>query len=229
MSIRASTIRELGLRAKLWSSGEWVFSGEATLFVPGAYNGAEPAQAGDTGGAGEARLLAGYNFTVGATAAFFDAEAALRPRTGGPPDERHADLTAGPQTGAGRPRDAPGLHHRVGSLAACREFPAWRTSVVEESLVLPLDARWSVQIKVFTSVSGGQDQHPARAGAVGVADVLTEGRRSCQQTAPVLPWGLLRFGKVHAVGAPAPACGGGHVGGRADRRDYRMRRCSLVP
>jgi hypothetical protein len=48
---------ELGLRAKLWSTGEWVFSGEATLFVPGAYNGAEPAQEGDTGGAGEARLL----------------------------------------------------------------------------------------------------------------------------------------------------------------------------
>ena len=30
---------DLGLRAKLWSTGEWVFSGEATLFVPGAANG----------------------------------------------------------------------------------------------------------------------------------------------------------------------------------------------
>ena len=86
---------ELGLRAKLWSTGEWVFSGEATLFVPGATNGAEPAQAGDTAGAGETRLLAGYNFTVGATPAFFDGQAAWRLRTGGPPDEWHGDLTLG--------------------------------------------------------------------------------------------------------------------------------------
>jgi hypothetical protein len=27
---------DVGLRAKLWSTGEWVFSGEATVFVPGA-------------------------------------------------------------------------------------------------------------------------------------------------------------------------------------------------
>src|SRR5271165_489530 len=86
---------DIGLRAKLWSTGQWVFSGEATLFVPGAYDGAAPAQAGDTGGAGEARLLAGTNFTVGSTPAFFDGEFGYRLRTGGPPDEWHGDLTLG--------------------------------------------------------------------------------------------------------------------------------------
>jgi hypothetical protein len=44
---------DIGLRAKLWSTGNWVFSGEATLFVPGAYDGAAPAQAGDTAGQGK--------------------------------------------------------------------------------------------------------------------------------------------------------------------------------
>ena len=42
---------DIGLRAKLWSTGAWVFSGETTAFVPGAYDPAPPAQAGDTGGA----------------------------------------------------------------------------------------------------------------------------------------------------------------------------------
>ena len=142
---------DLGMRAKLWSSGAWVFSGEATLFLPGAYNSAAPAQAGDTGGAGEARLLAGNSFTVGSIPAFFDAELAWRLRTTGPPDEWHADLTVGL-------KPAPGVmlmiqdFTTVSDASADREFPAWRTSVIEASLVLPLDDRWSVQIGVFTSV-----------------------------------------------------------------------------
>jgi hypothetical protein len=62
---------ELGLRAKLWSTGEWVFSGEATLFLPGAYNPSAPAQAGNTGGAGEARFLVGSNTERGALLALW--------------------------------------------------------------------------------------------------------------------------------------------------------------
>ena len=53
----------LGLRQKLWSTGEWVFSGEATVFIPGAHDSKAPAQEGNTGWAGEARLNAGRNFT----------------------------------------------------------------------------------------------------------------------------------------------------------------------
>ncbi|MBV8439160.1 MAG: hypothetical protein JO312_01120 [Hyphomicrobiales bacterium] len=142
---------DLGLRAKLWSTGEWVFSGEATLFVPGAHDGAAPAQAGDTGGAAEARLLAGANFAVGSTPAFFDGELGYRLRTGGPPDEWHADLTVGF-------KPAPGLmlmvqdYTTVSTAAVNRSFPAWRTSVVEASLVIALDDRWSVQFGLFTSV-----------------------------------------------------------------------------
>ncbi len=142
---------DLGMRAKFWSTGEWVFSGEATLVVPGAYQRAAPAQAGDPGGAGEARLLAGDSFTVGSIPAFFDAELAWRLRTAGPPDEWHADLTVGL-------KPAPGVllmiqdFTTVSDASTNRDFPAWRTSVVEASLVLPLDDRWSVQIGVFTSV-----------------------------------------------------------------------------
>ena len=86
---------DAGVRAKLWSTGEWVFSGETTLFVPGAWNPAAPAQAGNTGWAGEARLLAGTNFSLGRWPGFLDAEAGFRLRTAGVPDEWHGDVTVG--------------------------------------------------------------------------------------------------------------------------------------
>jgi len=54
----------LGLRQKLWSTGDWIFSGEATAFIPGAHDSHAPAQEGNTGWAGEARLNAGRNFAL---------------------------------------------------------------------------------------------------------------------------------------------------------------------
>jgi hypothetical protein len=119
--------------------------------VPGATNGAAPAQAGDTGGAGEARLLAGDSFLVGSTPAFFDGEFGYRLRTGGPPNEWHADLTLGL-------KPAPGMmlmiqdYTTISSVSTNRSFPAWRTSVVEASVVIALNDRWSVQFGLFTSV-----------------------------------------------------------------------------
>ena len=61
----------LGLRQKLWSTGEWIFSGEATAFIPGAHDSKAPAQEGNTGWAGEARLNAGRNFTLPAIPGFW--------------------------------------------------------------------------------------------------------------------------------------------------------------
>jgi len=143
---------DLGVRRRLWSTGEWVFSGEATVFAPGAYDdAAAPAQAGDTGWAGEGRLLAGTNFSVGQWPGFFDAELGYRLRTAGPPDEWHGDLTVGL-------KPAPGFmlmlqdFTTVSTASANPEFPAWRQSVVEASLVVPLVDRWSIQIGLFTSV-----------------------------------------------------------------------------
>jgi protein XagA len=101
--------------------------------------------------AGEGRLLAGYNFLVGSTPAFFDGEFGFRLRTGGPPDEWHADLTLGL-------KPAPGMmlmiqdYTTVSTAAVNRSFPAWRTSVVEASIVVAIYDRWSVQFGLFTSV-----------------------------------------------------------------------------
>ena len=142
---------DVGLRAKLWPTGEWVFSGEATVFVPGAYNPQAPAQEGNTGGAGEVRLNAGGNFTLGSTPGFIDAEAAYRLRTAGPPDEWHGDLTVGFKF---TPRWMLMLqnYNTVSVASTDRTFPTWRSSVVEASIVYALDDKWSVQVGVFTTV-----------------------------------------------------------------------------
>jgi protein XagA len=141
----------VGLRAKLWSTGEWVFSGEAIGYAPGARDSTQPAQAGNTGGAGEARLLAGTNFTLWSTPGFVDAQIGYRLRTAGPPDEWHGDLTIGLKF---TPRIMLMLQDFTTVSAASTNpgFPAWRSSVVEASVVYALDDKWSVQFGLFASV-----------------------------------------------------------------------------
>lgn len=139
---------DLGLRAHLWSFGDWVISSEATLFLPGAWNPASPAQAGDTGGAAEARLLAGYSFALGPAPGFFDLEIGYRFRSAGPPDEWHADVTVGLKPAPGVILMAQDfLIVSMPSTDPC--FPMWRQNVVQASLVLPLLDRWQFQIGYF--------------------------------------------------------------------------------
>ena len=141
---------DLGLRAKLASWGDWVFSDEATLFLPGAWNPASAAQAGNTGGAVDERLLAGYGFALGPATGFFDFEAGYRFRSAGPPGELHVDVTIGF-------KPAPGAivmlqdFYVASSPSANPLFPAWRQNVFEGSLVAPLWDRWSIQVGWFQS------------------------------------------------------------------------------
>jgi protein XagA len=142
---------DVGLRAKLWSTGEWVFSAEATAFIPGARDPKAPAQEGDTGWAGEARFNAGGNFKVGSTPGFIDAELGYRLRTEGPPDERHGDLTVGFKF---TPRLMLMLQDftTVSAVSTDPTFSTWRQSVVEASLVYALDDKSSAQVGVFSTV-----------------------------------------------------------------------------
>jgi len=141
---------EIGLRAKLWSNDALVVSAQATASVPGARDASRPAQAGNTGGAGEARALVGYNFTFFATPAFLDAEAAYRLRCAGPPDEWHFDLTLGLEPS---PRVMWLLQNfnTISARPGSPEFPAWSSHTAELSIVYALDAHWSVQAGAFTT------------------------------------------------------------------------------
>ena len=142
---------DIGLRAKLWSTGDWVFSGEAAAFIPGAHDPKAPAEEGNTGWAGEARLNAGTNFKVGSTPGFMDAEFGYRLRTQGPPNEWHGDLTVGFKF---TPRLMLMLQDftTVSSPSTNPTFLAWRQSVVEASVVYALDDNWSVQLGLFSTV-----------------------------------------------------------------------------
>ena len=154
---------DVGLRAKLWSTGDWVFSGEGAAFIPGARNSQAPAEEGNTGWAGEARLNAGRNFTLGripglnlipglgSLPGFLDAEVAYRLRTKGPPDEWHGDLTVGFKF---TPKIMLMLQDFTTITMPTRDptFPAWRSSTVEASLVYALNAKWSLQFGVFSTI-----------------------------------------------------------------------------
>ena len=142
---------DVGLRARLWSTGEWVFSGEATAFIPGARDSKAPAEEGNTGAAGEARANVGRNFTLGSTPGFIDAEFGYRLRTAGPPDEWHGDLTVGFKF---TPRLMLMMQDftTVSAVSTDPTFSEWRQSVVEASLVYALDDKWSVQLGVFSTV-----------------------------------------------------------------------------
>jgi hypothetical protein len=142
---------DAGLRAKLWSTGQWVFSGEAAVFIPGAKNPKAPAQAGNTGIAADGRLLAGYSFNVGSIPGFVDFELGYRVRTAGPPDEWHADLTVGLKPWPGVIVMAQDFSV-VSMPSTNRSFPAWRQNVVEASLVMPVWDKWSLQVGLFTSL-----------------------------------------------------------------------------
>jgi hypothetical protein len=168
----------LGLRQKLWSTGEWVFSGEATAFIPGAHDSHAPAQEGNTGWAGEARLNAGRNFAlasipglgwfpgIGSIPGFLDAEVAYRLRTEGPPDEWHGDLTVGLKF---TPKIMLMLQEytTVSMSTDNRTFPAWRQSVVEGSVVYALNDKWSLQLGLFSTVWTVRT-NSERGGAIAV-------------------------------------------------------------
>jgi len=153
----------LGLRQKLWSTGEWIFSGEAAVWIPGAHDSKAPAEEGNTGWAGEARLNVGRNFTLASipglgwipglssVPGFLDAEVAYRVRTQGPPDEWHGDFTVGFKF---TPKIMLMLQDftTVSMNTSDPTFPAWRSSVAEASVVYALNSKWSIQVGVFSTV-----------------------------------------------------------------------------
>jgi protein XagA len=143
---------EVGLRAGLWSSDALVISAQATAFAPGARDFSRPAQAGDTGGAGEARALAGYNFMVAGTPAFLDLEAAYRMRSAGPPDEWHVDATLGLKP-SGPVMWLLQSYTTISAGSGSPFFPAWSSYAAQFSLVYALDEHWSLQAGAFATVA----------------------------------------------------------------------------
>ena len=171
----------LGLRQKLWSTGEWVFSGEAAAFIPGAHDSKAPAQEGNTGWAGEARLNAGRNFSLAGDSV---------PRLGSGLSRRRGRLSPAHRRPAGRmawgshgrvqvhPQDhadAPGLHHGL-DVDEQPDIPG----------LAPVDGRGERRLcpeprmvdsgRPVLDRLDGQDQQRAWRGARRVVEFLTAWR-----------------------------------------------------
>jgi hypothetical protein len=88
---------EFGARYAFVQDKDWVFSGQATLRIPGTTDISNPAAVGYTEVESDIRALLGHTFKLGDSPAFFDLEAAERVRTEGAPSEFHFDATLGVQ------------------------------------------------------------------------------------------------------------------------------------
>lgn len=86
---------EFGARYQLWQYDGWVFSGQATLRLPGTDETGNPAAVGYTDVEADFRALVGHTFKLGSMPAFTDVEVAERARTEGAPSEFRVDGTFG--------------------------------------------------------------------------------------------------------------------------------------
>jgi hypothetical protein len=86
---------EFGGRYRFLQNDFWVFSGQATLAVPGTFDNANPAAVGYTDFEPDVRGLIGHSFSLNGVPAFIDLQFAQRFRSGAPPNEFHADITLG--------------------------------------------------------------------------------------------------------------------------------------
>jgi hypothetical protein len=86
---------EFGARYGFIELPTWVFSGQATLRIPGTEQTSNPAAIGYTDVEADIRALLGHNLKLGDMPGFFDLEVAERVRTAGAPSEFRADGTFG--------------------------------------------------------------------------------------------------------------------------------------
>ncbi|MCJ2188867.1 transporter [Novosphingobium beihaiensis] len=86
---------ELGARYRLVQGNGWSLSAQGTARIPGDTRRDSLAQAGSTNMEYDLRLRGTYGFAVGRGSGFVDVQGAYRLRDGAPPNEYHADVTAG--------------------------------------------------------------------------------------------------------------------------------------
>jgi protein XagA len=141
---------EFGGRYALLQGSDWIFSGQATLRVPGTFDNSNPAAIGYTSFESDVRGLFGKSFSIGPMPAFIDVQAAQRFSFSGPPNEFHADATFGV-------RFIPRWLLMVQSFSVVSEgdrlpvFPSYNYSKVQASLVYDLTKQWSLQGGAFTT------------------------------------------------------------------------------
>lgn len=145
---------EFGARGRFAKGDNWVFSGQATMRVPGTYDAGNPAAIGYTGVEVDVRGLFGVSFGAFGMPAFVDVQVAQRFRSGGPPDETRADLTFGLRAAKQWLLLAQSFSV-ISQGAGSALFPAYNYHKLQLSVLYDLNLHWALQAGAFTTFAGG--------------------------------------------------------------------------
>lgn len=144
---------ELGARYRLIDDNGFIVSAQASAFVPGTLRNQPVAQISGNGTQLEARLQAGYGFTLGKMSGFASVEGGYRLRAGNPPDEFHGDATLGLHA-TDRLMLIGNLFNTWSNGAGGDGFPSYRYSNLYAGGVYAVSPRLSFQIGGLATLGG---------------------------------------------------------------------------
>ena len=146
---------EAGAQVRLLAFGPAVLAAQGSFRLPGSTDTHNRALLGDTARSADARVLAGYSFSLGPYPAFVDAEVAYRFRDQGAPDEIHSDLTLGV-----RPIAELLLMLQAFDTTDLGKgtpwFPHERFTHIQAAAVYDFTESWSGELAGYTTVFGRQ-------------------------------------------------------------------------
>jgi hypothetical protein len=144
---------EFGGRYSLLQGNSWVFSGQATMRVPGTNETSNPAAIGYTGAETDVRALFGNSFTVYGMPAFVDLQLAQRFRAGEPPNEFRADATFGIRPSE-RWMVLAQSFNVISEGAGSPPFSSYEYFKLQLTALYALTPSWSVQFGGFSTYAG---------------------------------------------------------------------------
>lgn len=144
---------EFGARYRLFNNDRFVVSAQASAFVPGTLHNQPVAQITGNRAQFEARLLAGYGFSLGKLSGFASVEGGYRVRSGAPPDEFHGDATLGLHA-SDRLLLIGNLFNTWSNGAGGAGFPSYRYSNLYAGGVYDVSPRLSLQLGGVATLSG---------------------------------------------------------------------------
>lgn len=144
---------ELGARYRITQDQRWTLSAQASAFIPGSAPNARIAQVGGSDFQAEARLQAGYGFTLGSRSGFASAEAGYRLRSGSAPDEFRGDLGLGLHL-TPKAMAIANLFNTWSNGRGHAGFPSYRYSNLYAGGVIDVTPQVAIQLGALATVSG---------------------------------------------------------------------------
>lgn len=144
---------ELGARYKVADTSNFVFSLQATTFIPGQRRRDKVAQIGSNDVQVDLRAQAGYSFEIAGISGFTIAEGAYRVRTRDMPNEEHGDFTLGIHA-TKKLLFLASDYNTWSDGAGSNGFPSYRYSTLYAGGVYDVTRHLSLQLGGIATLSG---------------------------------------------------------------------------